>query len=190
MLRALEKFNVQDVEKTLPHVVNPVREGSFPQSAQGNVPGFLLGGGALRLIGELLGCAGVAEPDGYVVNRMDVVQAAFSGLKGNSQHDQVVIFQEEMVVWLLLDGNGCGGGSFLCGKEGKEDNCGRDVVPRFHGRNLSRGIEVGRFYWLDKNAPMDFCARRRSWQRAEKQVRKLPRGQNLHSRLSWKRRPG
>jgi len=155
MLRALEEFHIQDVEKTLPHVVNTMREGSFTQSAQGNVTGFLFHGSALGFVKELLGCAGVAEPDGYIVDRMDVIQTAFAGLHGNAQHEQVVIFQKQMVVRLLLDGNRWGCGGFLRCKESEENNCGRDVKPGFHGLRLSRGMQGGLILLVD-----DICAKR------------------------------
>jgi hypothetical protein len=141
MFRALENFHVQHVEKTFANVVNTMGEGSFTQGTQGNIAGFLLDGSALRFIGELLGCAGVAEPHSYIVNRMHVIQAAFAGLEDNSQHEQVVIFQDEMVVRLLLDWNGCR--SFLRGEECKEDERGRDVEPGFHGWSLSWGLAAG-----------------------------------------------
>jgi hypothetical protein len=97
------------------------------------------------------------EPNGYVINRMDVIQAAFTGLESNSHYKQGVIFQEQMVVGFLVDGNRRGSGSFLRGKECKENKCGRDVEPGFHGRCLSHGSRVGRFYWLMKIAPKGFC---------------------------------
>jgi hypothetical protein len=142
VFRALKKFHVQHIEQSWTQIVNPVGERSFMQSAQRNVARLLLGRRALSLIGELLGGARVAEPDGYVVDRMDVIQAAFAGLESNPHHEQVVIFQEEMVVGFLLDGNRCGSGSFLGGKEREKNKRGRDTVPKFHGVNLSRE-EVG-----------------------------------------------
>src|SRR5258708_32951851 len=118
MFRALENFYVQPVEKTFTNVVNTMGEGSFTQGTQGNIAEFLLDGSALRFIGELLGCAGGAEPHSYIVNRMHGIQAAFAGLEDNSQHEQVVVCQDEMVVRLRIYWNGCG--RFLRSEESRE----------------------------------------------------------------------
>jgi hypothetical protein len=158
------------------------------QSAQGDVARFLFDGSTFRLAGKLLRRARVAKPDGHVVNRMNVIQAAFAGLEGDPQNVQAVIFQDKLVVGLLHDGDGCR--RFLRGEECKDHERRRDVEPGFHDGILSLRMAAGRFYWLDKSPPMDFCARRRSWRPAEKQEERSPRGQNLHSRLIWKRRPG
>ena len=87
----------------------------------------------------------MAEPNGHVVNRVDVIQAAFAGLEGHSHDEQGVIFQEQMVVGLLLDGNGRGSGCFLRGKECQESDRGCEAEPWFHGLSLSSGKTVGRF---------------------------------------------
>ena len=72
MLRALEKFHVQHVKYSRTEIVNPVREWRFVQSAQRNIARLLFDGSAFRLVGELLRGAGVAEPDGDIIDGMDV----------------------------------------------------------------------------------------------------------------------
>ena len=143
MFRPLEKFHIQYIKYSWPEVVNPVSERCFVQSAQRNIAGLLFDASALRLVRELLRGAGVADPNGNVVHGMDVVLAPFAGLEGHSQHKQIFIFQEEMVVRLLFDRNGRRRGSLLSGKETKGEDRGRDVEPESHGRSLSRRLAAG-----------------------------------------------
>jgi hypothetical protein len=134
MFRPPKQFHIQHVEQTRTQVVYPMCERSFVQSTQGNIPGLLFDWSALRLVGELLRSAGVSKPYGYVIHRMDVIGTPLTRLEIYSQHQESVIFQQQMVVRLLLDWKRSGRRRFLRGNERQDSEQWRDCEPEIHGR--------------------------------------------------------
>jgi hypothetical protein len=105
MLRPLEKFHIQHVEHSRTDVMHAMRERDFAQGTQRDVAGNLFDRSTLRLVRQLLRGARLADPDRYIIHGVDVILAPFAGLESDSQNHQAFVFQKQVVMRLLFNGN-------------------------------------------------------------------------------------